>query len=85
MSDYADKLAALAAKEQKLAEEKTKLLDKRKKEIAALAERFNLLTASDALLAGLFLECEKHLSANDERCKELESNGARFLKAKRHA
>lgn len=85
MSDYAEKLAAIAAREQKILEEKTKLIEKRKREIASLAERFNLLAASDELLAGIFIECEKALSANDERVKEIKSLGARFLKSKRNA
>ena len=59
MSDYSNKLAILAAKKKKLFEEETKLIHKRKNEIANLAERCELLTFSDEVLTGLFLELKK--------------------------
>ena len=83
MSEYSSKLAAIAAKKQKLLQEEARLIDKRKKEIASSAERLGLLTASDEFITGLFLEASLTLNQNKNRIKELEAEGARFLKSKK--
>jgi hypothetical protein len=83
MSEYSSKLAAIAAKKQKLIQEETKLIDKRKKEIASSAERLGLLTASDELITGIFLDAVNALKENSQRIKEWETEGERFLKSKK--
>jgi hypothetical protein len=83
MSEYSNKLAAIAAKKQKLLQEETKLIEKRKKEIASSAERLGLLTASDELITGLFLEAASAIKENQNRIKEWEAQGERFLKSKK--
>lgn len=83
MSDYSHKLKALEAKKQKLLDEEAKLLDKRKKEIGLMAERCGVLVVSDTVLAGILLEVKDALSAKDNRLKEWETNGARFLQVRR--
>jgi hypothetical protein len=83
MSEYANKLAAITAKKQKLLQEENKLIDKRKKEIASAAERVGLLTASDELIAGLFLDAANALKENKNRIKEWEAQGERFLNTKK--
>ena len=83
MSEYSSKLAAIAAKKQKLIQEEFKLIEKRKKEIANFAERLELLTVSDEFLTGLFLEAAKAIKTNHARIKEWEDEGSRFLKSKR--
>lgn len=85
MSEYSAKLAAIAAKKQKLLQEENKLIEKRKKEIAASAERFGLLTASDELIAGLFLEAANALRENQGRVQAWEAEGGRFLNKKQNA
>ena len=50
MSDLSLKLSLINQKQEKLLLEKSKLIDKRKKEIANLAERCGLLTFSDEIL-----------------------------------
>jgi hypothetical protein len=83
MSEYSSKLAAIAAKKQKLLQEETKLIEKRKKEIANSAERLGLLTVSDELITGLFLEAANAIKENQNRIKEWEAQGERFLKSKK--
>jgi hypothetical protein len=83
MSEYSSKLAAIAAKKQKLIQEEIKLIEKRKKEIASSAERLGLLTASDEIITGLFLEAANALKENHPRIKEWELDGERFLKSKK--
>lgn len=83
MSDYSNKLAAIAAKKQKLQEEESKLIEKRKNEISEAAERLGLLTISDEIITGLFLEAAKASNEKSERLKEWEAEGARFLKSKK--
>jgi hypothetical protein len=61
MSDYTTRLTQLSERRQKLLEEEQRLIEKRKKEIGALAERFHVLTASDELLIGLFVDIQKSL------------------------
>lgn len=85
MSEYALKLAALSEKEKKLVEEKNKILEKRKKEIAELAEKTGLLLVSNELLAGAFAEIAKFITANDSRVKQWEEHGGKFLNSKRPA
>jgi hypothetical protein len=84
MSEYSSKLAAIAAKKEKLLKEENKLIERRKKEIANSAERLGLLTASDELITGLFLEAVNAIKENQNRIKEWETQGERFLKSKKH-
>jgi hypothetical protein len=83
MSDYANKLAALADKKQKLIEQERSLVEKRKQEIGDLAERYGLLTASDAMVTGIFSEAADAVKKNDKRLNELEAIGDKILKAKK--
>ena len=85
MSDYSNKLAAIAAKKQKLIEEETKLIERRKNEIANTAERLGLLIASDEFVTGLFIEAANVLKQDPSRIKEWETQGARFLKSKKQS
>ena len=85
MSDYADKLSSIADKKQKLLSEESKLIEKRKKEIGALAEKFDLLTVSDALITGLFSEAQSAIKDKSEKIKTWEHHGAKFLKPKRNS
>ena len=82
MSNYATKLSSLAEKKQKLLDEENKLIEKRKAEIGAFAEKFNLLTASDALMAGLFSDAQAALKDQPEKIKTWEHHGAQLLKPK---
>ena len=82
MSDYAHKLSALALKKQKLQDEETKLIEKRKFDIALLAEKFELLTASDALIHGLFADAQAAINNKTDKVKSWETLGGRFLKNK---
>jgi hypothetical protein len=83
MADYSNKLAAIAAKRQKLLEEENKLIEKRKHEISEAAERLGLLTASDEIITGLFLEAVNAIEKKTDRLKEWETEGANFLKSKK--
>ncbi|OAI47774.1 hypothetical protein AYO45_05585 [Gammaproteobacteria bacterium SCGC AG-212-F23] len=83
MSEYSSKLAAIAAKKQKLIQEEFKLIERRKKEIAGSAERLGLLTASDELITGLFLEAVHALKEDHSRIKKWETEGEQFLKSKK--
>ena len=85
MSEYALKLAALSEKEKKLVEEKSRLLEKRKNEIAELAEKTGLLLISNELLAGAFAEIAKFVTTGDNRIKQWEEHGEKFLNSKRSA
>ncbi len=80
MSDLSLKLSLINQKQEKLLLEKSKLIDKRKKEIANLAERCGLLTFSDEILSGLFLDAEKLISNKDNRIKEWQLQGEKFLR-----
>lgn len=82
MSDYADKLTSITERKQKLLEEENKLIEKRKKEIGALAEKFSLLTLSDRLIVGVFSEVQTALNNQSEKIKTWENQGAKFLKPK---
>lgn len=84
MSKYSEKLQALAEKEQQLAKQKQALLEERKKEIGDLAEKMQLLTVSDSVLAGVFLELEQALTDDADKVKQWDTDGNRFLKPKRH-
>lgn len=82
MSNYANKLSSLTEKKQKLLKEETKLIEKRKTEIGALAEKFDLLTTSDALMVGLFSDAQIALKDQSEKIKTWEHHGEKFLKQK---
>lgn len=83
MSDYSHKLLAIAEKEKKLLKEKAKLLEQRKSEIGNLAERCFMLSASDELIAGIFLQLKQALDEKSEKLKEWEAQGERFLKPRK--
>ncbi len=80
MSDLSLKLSLITQKQEKLLLEKSKLIDKRKKDIANLVERCGLLTISDEILTGLFLDCEKAIKVKDNRVKEWQLQGEKFLR-----
>ncbi len=80
MSDYANKLSTLADQEQKLLEKKAKLVEKRKNEIADLAEKYGLLIVSDEVLAGAFSEVEQAIKSDSNRIKEWEKLGGKMFK-----
>lgn len=82
MSGYLSKLSSIAEKKQKLLEEESILIEKRKSEIAGLAEKFGLLTLSDTVLAGLFVELQSAIQDKSEKLKTWEQQGAQFLKPK---
>ncbi|MBS0358135.1 MAG: hypothetical protein JSS53_02525, partial [Proteobacteria bacterium] len=72
MSYCANKLSQLSQKKQALIDEEMRLIEKRKKEIGHLAERLNLLTTSDELLSGLFLELQSALKEKSEHIQHWE-------------
>lgn len=79
MSELSIKLATIKQKEEKLLQLKTKLIEKRKKEIANLAERCGLLEADDEIITGLFIDCENAIKLKDNRLKEWRLVGEKFL------
>lgn len=79
MTDIANKLQAIAERRKKLAIEEAKIVEQRKQVIGKLAERFNLLTASDAIIAGLFADAEAELKNRDsEKVKLWNKAGERI-------
>jgi len=82
MSDYQERLKALSLKKEKLIAEESALIQKRKKEIAQLAEQFDLLTAPNTLILGLFSELQDALKSKSNRLKEWSLAGERFLQSK---
>ncbi len=80
MSDYPNKLSSLSSKKLKLIEEEKELIERRKKEIGQLAQKFDLLTVSDDLIAGLFSAAQKSISDKADCVKEWETLGGRFRK-----
>ena len=84
MSDYAIKLSVLSEKKQKLLDEECRLIEKRKKEIGDFAEKFDLLTVSDAVILGLFLDAKAALKNTSEKITTWEKLGADYLKPKRN-
>lgn len=80
MADYADKLLSIAEKKKKLLAEEAKLIEKRKVEIGALAEKLGLLTVSDEFLSGLFLDAKNALDKKPEKVKEWELLGKKLNK-----
>ncbi|MCW5589676.1 MAG: hypothetical protein KIT27_08455 [Legionellales bacterium] len=84
MAEYANKLLELAQRKQRLIEEETRLIQKRKTEIANLAERFTVLTATDEIFAALFNELAQALNEKSAKLKEWETHGARFLKSRKN-
>jgi len=84
MTDYHKKLTAIQKQRQKLIETEKTLIDKRKIEIANLAEQFNLLTIDDKILSNFFAhlkeychesppktpnDSSQHLSSQSEICE----------------
>jgi hypothetical protein len=72
---YADKLSAIAEKKKKLLAEETKLMELRRKEVAALAERFGLLQLPDEVLSEIFQQATKKSIAKPEPVSSWESEG----------
>ncbi len=85
MSDYANKLSSISEKKLKLLEEEKELIEKRKKEIGQLAQKFDLLTVSDGLIASLFSSAKKSIAENADCVKEWETLGGRFRKGGKEA
>lgn len=84
MADYKDRLSLITDRKQKLLAEETKLIEKRKKEIGAWAEKFGLLTIPDTLIVGLFSEIQTALKDKSEKIKLWETQGAKLLKPKQN-
>lgn len=82
MSDYAKKLATLADRKKKLHTEEMQLIERRKKEMGDLAERFDLLTASDAVLIGVLSEVQTALLHQPQKIQHWENEGSRFRQAR---
>jgi hypothetical protein len=80
MSDYSNKLSSISEKKLKLIEEEKVLIERRKKEIGQLAQKFDLLTTSDDLIAGLFSLAKKAIAEKSDSVKEWETLGGRFRK-----
>lgn len=80
MSDFSNKLIAIKQQQEKLQQAASKLIDKRKKDIANLAERCDLLLVSDEILTGLFIDGVNAYKNKDSRVKEWQSQGEKFLK-----
>ena len=80
MADYSEKLLSLAEKKQKLLAEEAKLIEKRKIEIGALAEKLGLLTVSDEFLSGLFHDAKNAIDKKSEKVKEWEKLGSQSTK-----
>ena len=78
MSQYMDALAALKIKKEKLTAREVVLVQKRKSTIGDLAEQFNLLCVSDAIIVGIFSELQKNITNASGKVKEWEQEGARF-------
>ena len=80
MSDYATKLSSISEKKLKLIEEEKEIIERRKKEIGQLAQKFDLLTVSDDLIAGLFSFAKKSIADKADCVKEWETLSGRFRK-----
>lgn len=83
MSDYANKLALLADKKRKLQEDEAKLILKRQQEIGLLAKEFDLLTAPDELIVGLFATAKAAIESSAPSIIEWKAVGGRFRKGQR--
>lgn len=82
MSEYAKKLSNLTEKKKKLQAEELKLIERRKKEIGDLAQRFDLLTASDKVLIGVLSEVQTALLHQSDKIQHWENEGSRFPQGK---
>lgn len=83
MSLNAKKLSSIADRKQKLLDEEIELIEKRTNEIGAIAKRLKLLTLSDEIITGLFLQAVKAKEENSEQLREWEDAGNQFLKPKK--
>lgn len=83
MSQYAGKLSLIEKKMVKLRLEEDKLIEKRKNEIGAFAEKFGLLTLSDELIIGVFSDIKKNIETQSEKIKTWEEHGRQLVKPKR--
>lgn len=80
MADYAERLLSIKEKQQKLLAEEAKLVEKRKVEIGALAEKFGLLTVSDEFLSGLFQDAKNAIVKKTDKVQEWEKLGGQISK-----
>ena len=76
MADYAERLLSIADKRKKLLEEEGRLIEKRKIEIGALAEKLGLLTLPDELLSGILQEAKQAIDKKSDKVKEWEKLGS---------
>lgn len=82
MVDYAKRLAKITAKKAQLELAEQQLLERRKKVIGNFAERLGLLTQSDELIYGLFMEAQKAIDEKSEKIKAWELAGKEHGKQK---
>ena len=78
MSDYANKLSQLAEKRKKLQDEEKKIIESRKKYIGDLAEKHNLITATDEVLEGLFYFAKQEITKESDKLMEWKAFGEKF-------
>lgn len=83
MSLNAKKLSSIAERKQKLLEEEIELIEKRTSEIGAIAKRLELLTLSDEIITGLFLQAVKAIEENSDQLNEWKEAGEQFLRPKK--
>lgn len=79
MSDYQSKISSLQNKINLLKEKELVLVQKRKKLIGDLGERFNMLSFSDECLAGLLNDCSKMLATHPQKVGEYEEKGKKIF------
>jgi len=83
MSDLAARLSSIEARKQKLHEEENRLIQKRKSEIAEMAEKFGLLVASDYFISGLFQDAKTALENETEQLKNWTKQGEALFKSRK--
>ena len=74
MTDYHKKLTTLQKQRQKLIETEKTLIEKRKIEIANLAEQFNLLTIDDKVLNNFFAHFKEYCHEPPQKTSHDPSN-----------
>jgi len=80
MSEHVAKLKALSEKKKKLIEEEKKIIEQRKKYISDLAEKHNLLSATDEMLEGIFSKAAREITNDSDLAKEWQAIGENFRK-----
>ena len=81
--NHQNKFLKLLAKKKKLLMLEEKLIEQRKLTIGNMALQFDLLTAPDKLIAGLFLEAQAAIQQQSPKIQEWEMQGARFCQSKK--